>query len=69
MLTAAEGEPLDALLHRAFGFAAFLRANQEEVCRTVIAGRDALLVMPTGVRGNRSAISGYPTWRAAAQRW
>ena len=46
-VVAAEGEPLDALLHRAFGFAAF-RANQEEVCRTVIAGRDALLVMPTG---------------------
>jgi len=44
---ATEGEPLDALLHRAFGFATF-RANQEEVCRTVIAGRDALLVMPTG---------------------
>ena len=44
---ATEGEPLDALLHRAFGFAAF-RANQEEVCRTVISGRDALLVMPTG---------------------
>ena len=45
--TAILGEPLDALLHRAFGFAAF-RANQEEVCRTVIEGRDALLVMPTG---------------------
>jgi DNA topoisomerase-3 len=44
---AVPGEPLDALLHRAFGFAAF-RANQEEVCRTVIEGRDALLVMPTG---------------------
>jgi DNA topoisomerase III len=44
---AADGEPLDALLHRAFGFASF-RANQEEVCRTVIEGRDALLVMPTG---------------------
>ncbi len=44
---AAENESLDALLHRAFGFAAF-RANQEEVCRTVVAGRDALLVMPTG---------------------
>jgi DNA topoisomerase III len=27
----------DALLHRAFGFPAF-RANQEEVCRTVIEG-------------------------------
>ncbi|MDQ1468838.1 MAG: ATP-dependent helicase RecQ, partial [Bryobacterales bacterium] len=46
-VTAQTGEPLDALLHRAFGFAAF-RANQEEVCRTVIEGRDALLVMPTG---------------------
>jgi DNA topoisomerase-3 len=44
---AAENEPLESLLHRAFGFANF-RANQEEVCRTVIAGRDALLVMPTG---------------------
>jgi DNA topoisomerase-3 len=44
---ATEGESLNALLHRAFGFTAF-RANQEEVCRTVIAGRDALLVMPTG---------------------
>jgi DNA topoisomerase III len=46
-LTAAPNESLDALLHRAFGFASF-RANQEEVCRTVIEGRDALLVMPTG---------------------
>ncbi len=46
-VTASEGESLDALLHRAFGFAAF-RSNQEEVCRTVIEGRDALLVMPTG---------------------
>lgn len=44
---ASENEPLESLLHRAFGFANF-RANQEEVCRTVIAGRDALLVMPTG---------------------
>ncbi len=46
-VTAAPNESLDALLHRAFGFESF-RANQEEVCRTVIAGRDALLVMPTG---------------------
>src|SRR5271168_3773486 len=34
------------LLHRNFGFAAF-RANQEEVCRAAIDGRDVLLVMPT----------------------
>ena len=40
-------EPLEDLLHRAFGFPAF-RANQEEVCRTVVEGRDVLLVMPTG---------------------
>ena len=46
-VTAQPDESLAALLHRAFGFAAF-RANQEEVCRTVIEGRDALLVMPTG---------------------
>ena len=30
-----------------FGFASF-RANQEAVCRAAIAGRDLLLVMPTG---------------------
>jgi ATP-dependent DNA helicase RecQ len=38
---------LAELLHRHFGFAAF-RANQEEVCRAAIDGRDVLLVMPTG---------------------
>jgi len=46
-VTAALNEPLTDLLKRAFGFPAF-RANQEEVCRTVVDGRDALLVMPTG---------------------
>ncbi len=35
------------LLHSVFGFASF-RANQEQVCRTAISGRDLLLVMPTG---------------------
>ena len=39
--------PLNALLARTFGFPAF-RVNQEEVCRAAIAGRDVLLVMPTG---------------------
>jgi ATP-dependent DNA helicase RecQ len=39
--------PLDDLLARTFGFPAF-RANQEAVCRAAIAGRDLLLVMPTG---------------------
>ncbi len=34
-------------LQSVFGFARF-RANQEEVCRAVLEGRDLLLVMPTG---------------------
>src|SRR5271167_4143889 len=38
---------LCGLLKSVFGFAGF-RANQEEVCRAAIAGRDLLLVMPTG---------------------
>ena len=38
---------LTEALQTAFGFPAF-RPNQEEVCRTLISGRDALLVMPTG---------------------
>jgi len=44
-----EGCPtsLQELLHSRFGFAEF-RANQEEVCRAAIEGKDALLVMPTG---------------------
>jgi DNA topoisomerase-3 len=41
------GSSLPDLLHQAFGFSDF-RANQEEVCRTVIEGRDVVLVMPTG---------------------
>jgi len=35
------------VLHTRFGFPSFL-PNQEEVCRAAIAGRDVLLVMPTG---------------------
>jgi RecQ family ATP-dependent DNA helicase len=38
---------LAGLLRSVFGFARF-RANQEAVCRAAIAGRDLLLVMPTG---------------------
>ncbi|HTX38308.1 MAG TPA: DNA topoisomerase 3 [Bryobacteraceae bacterium] len=41
----AAAESADLL--RDFGFESF-RPGQEEVCRTVIAGRDVLLVMPTG---------------------
>ena len=46
---AAQSNPdqLVHLLHSVFGFAGF-RANQEAVCRAAIAGRDLLLVMPTG---------------------
>ncbi len=42
-----QSESLASLLQKAFGFPSF-RANQEAVCRAVIAGRDVLLVMPTG---------------------
>jgi RecQ family ATP-dependent DNA helicase len=42
-----QSELLAALLQKAFGFPSF-RANQEAVCRAAIAGRDVLLVMPTG---------------------
>ena len=38
---------LNGLLRSVFGFAEF-RANQEAVCRCALAGRDLLLVMPTG---------------------
>ena len=38
---------LRELLQSVFGFAGF-RPNQEEVCRAATAGRDLLLVMPTG---------------------
>ena len=41
------GGNLRELLRTVFGFADF-RPGQEEVCRTAIAGRDLLLVMPTG---------------------
>jgi DNA topoisomerase-3 len=44
----ANGKPdLRALLQEAFGFPAF-RKYQEAVCRAATAGRDVLLVMPTG---------------------
>ncbi|MBM4320969.1 MAG: ATP-dependent DNA helicase RecQ, partial [Deltaproteobacteria bacterium] len=38
---------LQEVLHTRFGFPSF-RPHQEEVCRAVAAGADALLVMPTG---------------------
>ncbi|MGA2217262.1 MAG: ATP-dependent DNA helicase RecQ [Terracidiphilus sp.] len=47
MTTAANSELLTALLRPVFGFAEF-RANQLAVCEAAVAGRDLLLVMPTG---------------------
>jgi DNA topoisomerase III len=41
------GGALSELLHTGFGFSSF-RTSQEAVCQAVIAGRDVLLVMPTG---------------------
>ena len=40
-------QDLKSLLQDAFGFSSF-RPNQEAVCLSAIAGRDVLLVMPTG---------------------
>jgi ATP-dependent DNA helicase RecQ len=40
-------ESLSELLHRVFGHREF-RAHQREVCEAATAGRDVLLVMPTG---------------------
>jgi RecQ family ATP-dependent DNA helicase len=47
LATLSNPENLGHLLHSVFGFAHF-RVNQESVCRSAIAGRDLLLVMPTG---------------------
>ena len=46
-MNSPNADALYGLLKSVFGFAAF-RANQEEVCRAASAGRDLLLVMPTG---------------------
>ncbi len=47
MIDLSNPDALRGLLESVFGFAGF-RANQEDVCRAAIAGRDLLLVMPTG---------------------
>ncbi|HEV2134215.1 MAG TPA: ATP-dependent DNA helicase RecQ [Terracidiphilus sp.] len=47
MTASSNPAQLSDLLRSVFGHACF-RASQEEVCRTAIAGRDLLLVMPTG---------------------
>ena len=47
LLPVLQGGPLTELLQTAFGFPSF-RTSQEAVCQAVIAGRDVLLVMPTG---------------------
>jgi ATP-dependent DNA helicase RecQ len=43
----AAPETLAELLHRVFGHSAF-RPHQQQVCEAAAAGRDVLLVMPTG---------------------
>jgi ATP-dependent DNA helicase RecQ len=43
----ATASDLDGALHRLFGFTAF-RPGQREVIEAVLAGRDAIAVMPTG---------------------
>jgi superfamily II DNA helicase RecQ len=45
--SSTSAKDISSLLERSFGFASFL-PNQEAVCRSVIEGRDVLLVMPTG---------------------
>ncbi len=47
LTSTVQSAPLLEILRDSFGFPAF-RANQEEVCRAAVAGRDLLLVMPTG---------------------
>jgi len=46
-LAPASDASLTDLLHNVFGYESF-RPNQEAVCEAVLAGRDVLLVMPTG---------------------
>ena len=45
--TGKPGAPLRVVLKRIFGFSSF-RANQEEIVRSLLKGRDAFVVMPTG---------------------
>ncbi len=47
MTTSSNPGSLSELLRSVFGFADF-RVNQEAVCHAAVAGRDLLLVMPTG---------------------
>ena len=47
MTTSSNSDVLTELLRSVFGFARF-RAGQEAVCKAAVAGKDLLLVMPTG---------------------
>jgi ATP-dependent DNA helicase RecQ len=47
LLQTESAESLSALLHRVFGHREF-RPHQQQVCEAAAAGRDVLLVMPTG---------------------
>jgi superfamily II DNA helicase RecQ len=57
---------LAELLRSVFGFAGF-RANQEAVCRAAIAGRDLILVMPTGF--GKSLCYQLPAIALGERRW
>ena len=45
--TASDVQNANQVLHRVFGYDSF-RGNQSEIIETVVAGRDALVLMPTG---------------------
>jgi superfamily II DNA helicase RecQ len=47
LTTSPNSDELTELLRSVFGFARF-RAGQQSVCKAAVAGRDLLLVMPTG---------------------
>ena len=49
------------ILQHTFGYSAF-RGQQADIIQALLAGEDALVVMPTG--GGKSSAIKYPPWRA-----
>ena len=62
----ADRDALERTLKQVFGFGAF-RPGQESVCRAVLDGRDALVVMPTG--SGKSLCYQLPGVALGAPRW